>query len=364
MTGGPMFRPRAHLMALGACLALAGVFSSPAHAGRYEVFACGEDGVTSGWQLGYSDYTTGGVNCPGGSAGARGIHVRNTGHPTVGAPGFTAGSATLSAPAGTAIVGLRGRADMNAALGWKSGIFDFTASRWLWCGPGCLSSFGLWPNFAIDGLWTFRLGGLVICGASSCGRSGSTPAGLMALSHVVATLEDTWQPNLALTGGSLRRGGWHRQENDLSWDANDNTGIRRFRVLLDGTPFESQERSCDPHSPTPCPNGGGRLVLDTAAFAKRDGSHNLRVEAYDAGGNLRSAEQSFLVDNSAPAQPLAATLVGGAGWRAANAFSVTWRNPGQDASPITGARFKLCPAALPPGAESGCASGARDAANI
>src|SRR4051812_49023545 len=145
MTGGPMTRPRAVLTALAACLALAGLLSEPAAAGRYEVSACGEDGITNGWQLSYDGpggYTTGGVECPGGQGGRRGIFVRNTGHPTVRAPAFKSASSSLSAPPGTAIVGLRGRAQLEASQGWQSGIYDFSGSRWVWCGPGCLSSFG------------------------------------------------------------------------------------------------------------------------------------------------------------------------------------------------------------------------------
>lgn len=362
-----MSRRRAHLTALGACLALAAALSPPAVAGQYEVISCGEDGVTSGWQLshdGFGGYTTGGIACPGGRSRGSGIHVRSTGHPSARAPGFRSASAFLTAPPGTAIVKLQGLADVNAAQGWQSGIYDFSAGRWLWCGPGCHGSFGQWPSFTISGLATSRVGGLVICAASSCGRSGSVPAAQIGLSHVVATLEDTWLPSVSVTGGSLTRGGWHRLTNDLTWDASDNTGIRRTRVLLDGVPFESRDRVCDPHSATPCPNGGGQLRLDTATFLRGDGWHSVRVEAYDSSGNPAAAEQSFRVDNNAPAQPLSVTLAGGTGWRAANRFSLSWRNPPQTASPVTGVRFKLCPSSLPPGSERGCIGGWSDQANI
>jgi hypothetical protein len=362
-----MSRTRSLLTALGACLALAGVLSPPALAGRYEVLACGGDGITSGWQLrhdGIGGYTTGGYGCPGGQGQGTGIFVRNTGHPTVRAPGLTNASSFLSAPAGTAIVALSGRADMNATQGWQSGIFDFSTGHWLWCGPGCASTHGQWPSFAITGLWSSQVGGLVICGSSSCGRSGSGPAGIIGLSDVVATLEDTWRPSLSLTGGSLRRGGWLRRTNDLSWDASDNTGIRRLGVLVDGVPFESRERACDPHSPTPCPNGGGRLSLDTATFTRGDGGHAVRVEAYDSGGNVTSVEQSFRVDNTAPDAPLGPALAGGTGWRASNSFALTWRNRPQNASPITGVRFNLCPSSSPAVNGRACVAGARDGANI
>jgi hypothetical protein len=358
-----MSRTRALLIALSACLALA----TPAHAARYEVVACGDDGINASWALshdGVGGYTTGGVACPGGSGRDRGIFVRNTGHPTAGAPGLTAATATISAPPGTAIVGLRGRVDLNATLGWKAGIYDFYGRRWLSCGPGCLSTFNLWPAFAIDGISSLQVGGLLICGASSCGRSGSPAAGSIAVSHVVATLEDTWKPSLSLTGGALRRPGWHRQSQDLTWAATDNTGIRSFRVLLDGAPFGTYERSCDPHLLIPCQNGGERLTLDTAAFTKRDGPHSVRVEAYDAGGNVATATEGFYVDNNAPAQPLAVSLAGGATWRASNSFSLSWRNPSQNASPIAGVNYKLCPASRPPGDEKGCVGGARNGAGI
>ena len=43
-----------------------------------------------------------------------------------------------------------------------------------------------------------------------CGRSGTSAAGVdRPVSNVVTTFEDTWKPSVSLTGGSLRRGGWH-----------------------------------------------------------------------------------------------------------------------------------------------------------
>ena len=64
-----MSRPRAYLLALALCLTLAGVHSPPAAAGRYEVAACGDDGVNRSWTLTYGGpggYTTGASSCPGG----------------------------------------------------------------------------------------------------------------------------------------------------------------------------------------------------------------------------------------------------------------------------------------------------------
>jgi len=292
------------------------------------------------------------------------MSVRNTGHPSIGAPGFTSASARLDAPAGTAIVGLRGRYLLNATAGWQAGIHDQQNNRWVWCGPGCLSTFGGWYDFNVGGLWTSRVAGLIICGSSSCSRAGSSPSGTMALSHVVATLSDEWAPNVGFTGGSLLDGGWRHEVQGASWDANDNTGIRRFRVLIDGQPFDTRDRSCDPHSSAPCGNGGGSLDVDTRAFMKTDGRHSIAVEALDGGYNAVTISRDVWVDNTAPAQPQEVVLEGGEAWRSTNRFKVTWTNPPQTASPIAGVRFRLCPENAPIGDESRCVRGERNGRDL
>ena len=49
------------------------------------------------------------------------------------------------------------------------------------------------------------------------------------------------------------------------------------------------------------------------------------------------------VDNTSPAQPVGAELVGGAGWRSRNDFAVRWTSQTENAAPIAAARYRICP---------------------
>jgi hypothetical protein len=108
----------------------------------------------------------------------------------------------------------------------------------------------------------------------------------------------------------------------------------------------------------PCPNGPGRIGMNTEALA--DGSHSLYVRAQDSAGNFgNSAPAKARIDNSPP-ERVDVRVEDGEGWRSRNDFAVGWVNPNEpDRAPIAGAVYKLCP--LGPGT---CTRGAQTRSGI
>lgn len=59
----------------------------------------------------------------------------------------------------------------------------------------------------------------------------------------------------------LARGEWVNGRQPLSYDANDNVGVRGVRLMATS---QDENRSCDYRQIVPCPNGRGQLQVDTA----------------------------------------------------------------------------------------------------
>jgi hypothetical protein len=183
----------------------------------------------------------------------------------------------------------------------------------------------------------------VRCGAAA-GCSNGTPNGasngyvLVFFSSFV--LADSTRPAITV-GGALTTSGWKSGTRTVDVAASDNVGIREARALVDGVPRAVHPRACSYTRPVPCPSGTDRLAVALGAVA--DGAHTLTVQAIDSAGNSSVASRSLWVDNTAPASPQNPLLVGGAGWRSGNDWSIRWENPRQSYAPITGARFSLCP---------------------
>ncbi|MGH2970320.1 MAG: hypothetical protein ACRDK0_14855, partial [Solirubrobacteraceae bacterium] len=88
------------------------------------------------------------------------------------------------------------------------------------------------------------------------------------------------------------------------------------------------------------------------------------VKAFDGAWNPHEAAQHVLIDRTAPAQPLDASVPASDGWRAQNRFTVQWRNPPQSAAPIAAVRYTICPAANRAGDPKGCTQGSHRARNV
>ena len=353
--------------ALAVCVfALALLPPGNASAGTYVVHSC--DGpATDGWGASApTSYVAAYFSCTD-TTNNGGMVARNSyGNSSNPAPGFAAGEIRFTSPEGTQILGMRADMRVDQSNGWQAGVRDFANGRWLWCGGGSpCSTYGSFFRIELGGLATRQLGLLTICGSGSCPRTQLY--GYMALKNVTLTLMDGWNPSVRITGGGLAAGGWRRGTESVSFDASDNVGVATVRALADGGGLDLRERGCyreaDNHSPVPCQGmGGDTLNVNTRDLS--DGRHTLAVQAIDPSGNVAEESRDLYVDNTAPEQPQAPELVGESGWASTNSFDVRWRNPAQNASPIAGARFELCPVGAAPGTQPGCVSDSRSGANL
>ena len=334
------------LWAVMACLSVTALLPSAASAGQYSVTACHGNGVNNSWQTSRSNgYADAYIECPGGeSIGGRltaGMAARNTGGPGT-APGFSSAGVFFDAPAGARITRVTGEVNQTSTGGWHAGIRDISMGRWLWCGTGCQSTFGVWPRFDITGLSTSRVAALVVCGQSTCARDNIHA--LAALRKVNVVVGEDSAPRVAIGGGSLVAGGWRRGVQDVSVQASDGVGVRRTAVFIDGRLSDGSDRYCDQTRVVPCPNGSDGFRVETGTLT--DGRHNLMAEAVDSAGNVSHVTQQIAVDNTPPSRPSGLSVDGGTGWRAANSFRLRWANPRESASPIAGASIELCPIGL------------------
>ena len=301
-----------------------------------------ENAAWSEWEP--SPFATAYTACPGGVVdlrrpqGGEGLMVRNVvgpGH----APQGAAAALRFDAPAGTSITGVDLDVKMTGNPGWHAGIHDATNDRWLWCGPECLSSFGLWMHEELRGLATQRIQALVRCSATRCRRDGRH--GFVAVRNARVFLDDPSAPRVDGVRGTLGASGgaWLRGAQDVAFDAADNSGIRLGRIELDGRVVHEDARACDFTRALPCANGAVGAAFDTRTWA--DGEHLLRLSAQDAGGNWTSVDRLVRVDNTPPAEP-APVLDGGDGWSPSRERRLTLPLPGGQVAPLARAHVKAC----------------------
>ena len=368
-------------IALLAALGALSFFSPPARAGLYGVHACMSsfDARNASWHgVGNSPGTAAYAVCP-----AAEFHPYDTGlgaRTTGGASsrvGLLGGSwAQFDAPSGTSLHSMW----FNGALGgqneggcWEAGIAaynaDFSSGRFLWGLQPCHTGVGGWIlNQAVDlgGAAHARVG--ILCASASCQADWTGGHGVWAnLRDVTVWVEDNLPPSVTPTHGALLEPGWHRGPAD-AWGAySDNTGIRRIALRVDGVTYQSFDFGdagwapygiqCDNAYAVPCHDiGDGGLAVDTSALP--DGHHTLQLAGADTAGNWAWADRPLLVDNHAPAKPLAVSVAGGEGWHRGNQFDVSWTNPDQgQASPVAEARYRLCRADAPTDCREGGRAG-------
>jgi hypothetical protein len=363
---------------VGLALALS---SAAAHAGTYDVFACG--GPAGAVQQAFVASADANMDaysiCPPRSSVGTGIVTKASSNGGTAAylagafqvftapPGATLQSVTFNVGAirlhdywSTGIVAFDG--DFNAG-DLPYGCYPFLPG----CGVGT-PTFSLRQTVPLHNRARFRLE--TRCGSrSGCPTtaSGFTPGNraLFSAADVSVRVEDWTQPSLAPHSGALWHGGWHRGYEE-AWTAyTDNVGVMVTRLTVDGVDREVQDYRdgrwpdwvrCDFTRPRPCVDVvPGRLAVNTAELA--DGVHQARIEAVDAAGNVGSLRHDIRVDNHAPAKPNAAALEGGAGWRHSNDFTVRWSNPPGQVAPIARARYRLCRGA-------DCIDGSRDGEHL
>jgi len=325
-----------------------------AAAGTYDVYACdrsqGGGGVAS-WALSADPGHTAYVACPT-TDDTHGIVARSVWDNAGSAYGQGA-YAIFDAPAGNVVESLSAtiflrRPNCDWSVGVVAGDRDL----------GGVGVFHLTGGFcAADGIGWVRQENLGInaprvriearCAAASCVRgqavSGGSGTAEARLRDVRVRVRDDIPPTITNGRGTLWGGGWHSGSRTIGFDATDSAGISQAAVFIDGAQVQRNGKACNFTLRAPCPNEGMSATIETAGL-KPDGAHTLTLHAVDAAGNPVSVDQRIHVDNTPPGQPIDLQVAGGDGWRAANDFDVSWRNPEESGvAPIAGAVYQLCP---------------------
>lgn len=322
---------------------------SAAAAGQYTVIACeaAPGAVNHSWTQGATRGLTATTACPDDTslhrAGIETYADLNVG--TLSA--FSSAYSRFDAPAGTTI----GSATLDYELS-RSGPHWFTGleaddARLL---EGCRANDGSPACDRRRIVKTYRpaaksLRLSVACGDIAGCSTGSTSSwpyarAYSAIHSAQVVLDDPSSPALTWTDGGLTGAAWLHGRQTAPFSASDNSGIRETQLYVDGARTESTSRSCDYSYSMPCSDVSSDYPVDTRTLA--DGVHALSVEAYDAGGNTTRRTATVLVDNTPPDQVADLAVADGeANWRPTNSFSLSWRNPSRQASPIAVAHYEL-----------------------
>ena len=359
MTPSPHRIPLALILSVAALLAAA----APAQAGSYTV-----SGTCGLW----APYNSNGTRMAVYNDGCR-LVTRNV-FGNFSTRQGTEGGWRLTAPPGATITGFWLLASLKGTSGWDAAVFDNGGLRHAVCRGGlhCENANTTELNYSYGPLGggTTQVITRVRCYASSCTNTGAGSAsperGKLIISGSSMTVADSSPPAVRIAGGSAASGGWKRATQALVVDAADNVGIRRYEAYVDGQPVGAAGRGdcSDIGRVVPCPNGAGTVDVQLAAIA--DGLHTLAGRAVDSAGNAASASQRIAVDNTPPVAARSAGVIGGAGWRTSNRFTVRWTNPSERFAPIARAVYELCPVSADSGnpsvaarAQRRCIAGSR-----
>jgi hypothetical protein len=344
------------LLALALAVAFAGAMAAPrsATAGEFTITACQADAGDFA-STAFENFATRGMRwrraCNPLGPGLRGLVTSNVvqqGHVDAGAQS----AFVLSAPPGTAFARLRWsgyaqRSDCRYSLqmyavrpdGSDATIKNVRANRHC---PSTASQASSWPRpRAYDLGGATKIVQRVVCVGAALAQfcSGRRP-NYMQTFTAEATVVDNSGPSVAIVADTpLARGEWVSGKQGLDYEASDNVGVKSAFENLAGN--ADATRLCDYSQRIPCPNGRGRIEVETERT--QEGTQALHVGAQDAAGNAAdSATVMARIDNTAPG----ATQVGVEGgelWRNRNDFDVAWQNATEpDRAPITAAHYRVC----------------------
>jgi hypothetical protein len=190
-----------------------------------------------------------------------------------------------------------------------------------------------------------------ICvGAHGHGCSAST-SNYIITRFANVTLHDATGPTVSIANETpLTSGQWVNGDQTLDYSASDNVGVRAARALIGGVDGGADAtRRCAGEDgryvlQVPCANGPGQINVNTRNVP--EGTQSLVVRAEDAAKITGDSSPPLTVhiDNTPPAR-VDVAVDGGEEWRNSNDFSAVWSNPPEpDRAPVTGVRYKLCPA--------------------
>ncbi len=323
---------------VGALLLIVLCGAAPAHAGTYTVTAtCGAWDPVNERPTKFAVYTA----CPM-------LVARNVaGHFNTGAGVHAAW--VFTAPSGTGIEGALLSGTIVGRNGWQSTIYlqggNASGAAWENC-PSASCPYGgrflQWAKY--HGAGANAIVARVRCGSTNGCYNGEID-GRAELYSAAVTIADYSAPAVS-ADGPLASPGWKGGTVAVNAVASDNVGVKQTRALVDGVPRAAVSRACNYTSKVPCPNGADVLQVPLGGLS--DGQHTLTVQAIDSADNTGGSDRAINVDNTPPVSPEGVAVVGGAGWRAENKWTVQWGNPAQQFAPIAAAEYQLCP----PAAES------------
>lgn len=341
------------VLAGATALLCAAILAQPARAGTYEVSACNAaGGVNRSWQAITSDPQAMVIRqrCPTTNP-TDGLGSRTTTLALHVAP-FTNAHWRFDAPAGTTIVGLEWSGELDAeSPGWASRIEGDTGvlrecntSRGA-CGT--VFRYGEPPiSQVVPGARWLRA--ITVCASAlgcDTGDGAQYPNAQNYMWSARVRISDPSPPELDASG-PLAETGWQRGNRRVDLAARDASGVLFDAVSVDGTTAGAHPFACDYTVPRPCRDSSSSYEIATAGLS--DGAHEVVAGAADAAGNESRQRLAIRVDNHAPAAPSGVAVAGGQGWRATNAFDVSWANaPQGGGSPIVAARLRVCRLDMP-----------------
>jgi len=182
-----------------------------------------------------------------------------------------------------------------------------------------------WPRprtYDVDG--ATRIVQRVVCVGSRRARSCSSRGlNYVRTFSASATVVDVLAPAVRITGGGLASGHWVRGPQQVTFDAQDNVGVRLERASVGGIGV-AQPRVCDESQTVPCPNGQGSLQVNADEAA--EGPQPVTVEVVDSAGNVGAASATALIDHTPPGR-VDVAVEGGEAWCSGNGFALGWVNP-------------------------------------
>ena len=344
--------------------------SGEARAGTFDVVACdaAPGGAHGSWVPAASDKMATAQFCPSAGREAAGLWAGNA--LNVGTiPPFAWAEQKFEPPPGTSIVFLGARYMFRRFdLPWRLGVFA-NGTMLHGCEPGAGPAVCAFNSQSIDrdSTWGWAPGQVhkvsvvTACGSGTgCRSDVAAPhgdrAGVRLYGATVRIHDDSAPAMSDSRHGALTNGRWQRGTESIHYAGIDNVGLRRTRLYVDGRQLRDDTRGCDFTRRRPCDDVHDSYDVNTSGLT--DGEHDVRVEGVDAAGNSGSVVHRFLSDNTAPGKPQDLKLEGTAGWRQANQFKLSWRNP-PSAAHMWVAHYKLCSVAT-----GACAHGWRTGVDI
>lgn len=352
---------RAALSIVCAAIAIAGMTTSTAVAGSYDVHACSPEASPGLWtqiNTAPAGFASGNL-CGGAEIGplngeSQGsLYAEDILNSPANIPNGARAGWTIVAPAGATITKISYYRTLASFVDndMAAGLFLANGNPLEQCRIG--TAFGspitcsmpnnqapvVFSNLNTTSLFFGVLCDLVTPGAIAC-SAGSTMHQVQAYMYSArVTISESSAPTLTGVGGALWEGGVVSGMVPVSFSASDASGIHDAAVQsLGAQTIVSTLHGCDFALQPPCPQSSNEaLNVDSTRVA--DGTQTFRLVVSDAAGNSQVITSPALtVDNYGPPAPVGLTATPSG----SSAVALTWTNPANAPQPITRAMAQLC----------------------